>query len=174
MAVAAWPVAWRHGLPFPDEPTVVVGYSHLVNLLEMGDISLVPEGSKRRYEVRPLLDGIETAQRRETKKDDLAGYPERPAPSLAPPPVDTGKPVWWQIGGSFVGAAVVIIGALGGVAWLVGGASLSVVVIGTVLALCLVGVFVALFTGQLSERNAMALIRDVLSRLHLVGRPTSG
>ena len=163
-------LAVEEKVPLPDEPAVVVDYRHLVNLLELGETSFVPEGSKRRHDVRPLLDGIETEQRRKAKKDDLAGYPGRPAPSPATVPDDPDKPVWWQVGLFLLVAVVAITVTLGCVAWLVPGASLSVVVIGTVLLVCLFVVVIAWFTGKLTEPNAKALIHDIISSLRLFGQ----
>ncbi len=165
-------LAVEEKIPLPDNPDVVADYRNLVTMLELGETSFVPVGSKRRYDVRPLLDGIETEQRRETKKEDADNMPRRPARPTSPS--SAGPVVWWQIGFFLVFAFVIIVGAFAGVAWLAGGGSLSVVVIGTVLVLCLVGGVTAWFTGRLTERNALTLIKAILNRLGAVRAPKAG
>jgi Leucine-rich repeat (LRR) protein len=167
-------LAVQEKVPMPDNPEIVADYRNLVTMLELGETTFVPIGAKQRCEIRPLLDGIETARRREAKTDERAGYATRRAPSPAMPPKDTGAVAWLQIGLFLLLAVVVIAGSFGGIAWLVGGTNLAVVVIGTVLVLCFIGVLIALHTGRLTERNAVALIRDVLTRLRLVHAPKSG
>ncbi len=155
-------------VPMPDNPDVVADYRNLVTMLELGETTFVPVGAKQRYEIRPLLDGIETVQRREAKQGERSGYAARRSPSSAMAPKDIDKVAWWQIGLFLLFTVVVIVCSFGGVAWLVGGSSLAIVVIGTVLVLCFIGVLIALHTGRLTERNAVTVIRDVLSRLRMV------
>ena len=46
-------------VPLAGERGVEVDYEHLLQLEEMGIEELVPEGTKRKYEVKKLLDGIQ-------------------------------------------------------------------------------------------------------------------
>jgi internalin A len=155
-------------VPIPDQPSVVVDYSHLLDLFELGESSFVPEKSKQRYEVRALLEGIETAERRQERQEDILerrGFTarRRPVEPTADPPISI-----WRIGIFFLTALVLTIIVLGGTGYFVGGATLSLIMIGAVIILCLIGAFVALMAGKLSEKNTVALISNALARLSLL------
>jgi internalin A len=153
-------------VPMPDEPSVMVDYDHLLNLLELGEITFVPEKSKRRYNVRALLEGIETDERRNGRRDRSPGSQER---LIAKPvsPAPTGASLW-KVGAFLLTALVVCVGILTVAAYILPAATFPVVIIGTMLVLCLIFVFIALMTGKLSEGRAVILVEKTLGRLSLV------
>jgi internalin A len=55
-------------VPLPDHPEIVVDYRHLLNLEEMGEESLVPDGLMERYSVKKLLDGVEPEEDRRERR----------------------------------------------------------------------------------------------------------
>jgi len=57
-------------VPLPDHPEIVVDYRHLLNLEEMGEESLIPEGLMERYSVKQLLDGVEPEEARRERRLD--------------------------------------------------------------------------------------------------------
>ncbi|MGC4092906.1 MAG: COR domain-containing protein [Polyangiaceae bacterium] len=52
-------------VPLPDQPSIVVDYTHLVRLERSGEETCWPEGAPQPYSVRDLLTGIEGPQERE-------------------------------------------------------------------------------------------------------------
>jgi len=52
-------------VPLPDDPTVEVGYDHLLTLEKENVTTFIPEGTNRSYSVAVLLDGIEDPLDRE-------------------------------------------------------------------------------------------------------------
>ena len=59
-------------VPLPDHPEIVVDYRHLLNLEEMGEESLIPEGLMIRYSVKQLLNGVEPEEDRRERRLDRA------------------------------------------------------------------------------------------------------
>jgi hypothetical protein len=56
-------------VPLPDDPAVTVGYVHLLALEKDGEQYHRPEGAKKRYAVKELLDGVTTfAERQEDRR----------------------------------------------------------------------------------------------------------
>ena len=49
----------------PDNPAVTVDLDHLYNLEKMGETTVIPEGSQKKYSVRELLGTVDIKQRRE-------------------------------------------------------------------------------------------------------------
>ena len=60
-------------VPLPDHPEIVVDYRHLLNLEEMGEESLIPEGLMKRYSVKQLLNGVEPEEERRERLFGGAG-----------------------------------------------------------------------------------------------------
>jgi hypothetical protein len=48
-------------VPLPDNPDITVEYDHLLTLEQAGAKDFIPQGTKKRYSVTELLDGIEDA-----------------------------------------------------------------------------------------------------------------
>ncbi|MEA3281800.1 MAG: hypothetical protein U9Q68_04445 [Euryarchaeota archaeon] len=59
-------------VPLQDHPEIVVDYKHLLNLEEMGEESLIPEGVMKRYSVKQLLNGVEPEEERRERRLDRA------------------------------------------------------------------------------------------------------
>ena len=59
-------------VPLPDRPEILVDYRHLLNLEEMGEKSLIPEGVMERYPVKQLLNGVEPEEDRRERRLDRA------------------------------------------------------------------------------------------------------
>ena len=55
--------------PLPDNPKVTVPYDHLCDLEREGILSFIPYGTRKSYEVRSLLDGIEERRSRHEKTE---------------------------------------------------------------------------------------------------------
>jgi internalin A len=51
-------------VPLPEEPEVTVKYTYLLQLEQDGDEQFRPEGAKRRYRVRELLEGVGVLEER--------------------------------------------------------------------------------------------------------------
>ena len=60
-------------VPLPDNPAVTVGYRHLLRLETMKELSLVPEGADRPYNVTELLDGIKPPEERRKDAEKMLG-----------------------------------------------------------------------------------------------------
>jgi len=60
-------------VPLPDNPDVTVEYEHLLTLEQQGIRDFIPQGTKKRYTVTELLDGIEDPWLREFGESHL--YP---------------------------------------------------------------------------------------------------
>jgi len=58
-------------VPLPDEPDVSVSYEYLLDLEADRDDDFRPEGARRRYSVRELLEGIEEAKEREEYRRNM-------------------------------------------------------------------------------------------------------
>ncbi|WP_434684524.1 leucine-rich repeat domain-containing protein [Pseudanabaena minima] len=56
-------------VPLPDNPKVTVPYDHLCDLEREGILSFIPYGTRKSYEVRSLLDGIEERRSRHEKTE---------------------------------------------------------------------------------------------------------
>ncbi len=56
-------------VPLPDNPKVTVPYDHLCDLEREGILSFIPYGTRKSYEVRSLLDGIEERRSRNEKAE---------------------------------------------------------------------------------------------------------
>jgi hypothetical protein len=161
-------LAVQEKVPMPDDPAIVVDYNHLLNLLDLGEESFVPERSKTRYGVRELLEGIETDQRRAERRDEKLDLRERSSragiyvsdPSLALP--------LWKAGAFFLTLVVLCSGAFGSLAYVLGGMAAAMVIIGTIISICLIGSLVLRLTGHLSERNTVALAEKALGKLGLL------
>ncbi len=54
----------REKIPLPDYPEIVVDYNHLLDLEELDEESFVPEGLRKRVNVKQLLGGFESEQKR--------------------------------------------------------------------------------------------------------------
>ncbi|HWO26635.1 MAG TPA: COR domain-containing protein [Kofleriaceae bacterium] len=67
-------------VPLPDQPDVDIGYDHLITLeLEEGpEHAFRPEGARRKYTVRELLEGVRHDEARHRRHDRDA--PPRPGP----------------------------------------------------------------------------------------------
>jgi internalin A len=155
-------------VPMPDDPSVMVDYNHLLNLSELAEITFVPEKSKQRYNVRSLLEGIETDEHRNERREQLLEMPERLVnkPAISAP--IGASPAIWKVGVFLLTALVVCVGVLAAAAYVLPWAIFPVVIIGAVLVLCLIFVFIALMTGRLSEGKAVTLVDKTLGRLSLV------
>ncbi|HIK07103.1 MAG TPA: leucine-rich repeat domain-containing protein [Trichormus sp. M33_DOE_039] len=70
-------------VPLPNYPKILVDYTHLLNLEELGETSFIPSGLKERVTVAELLNGIELQERRrERQRNDREIIKEIPAPIL--------------------------------------------------------------------------------------------
>jgi internalin A len=70
-------------VPLPNRPDIVVDYTHLLTLEELGETSFIPSGLKERVSVRQLLDGIEPEEQRRLRQRDreekrMVGRPLEP------------------------------------------------------------------------------------------------
>ena len=57
-------------VPLPDHPEIVVDCRHLLNLEEMGEENLIPEGIMKRYSVKQLLNGVEPEEERRGRRQE--------------------------------------------------------------------------------------------------------
>jgi internalin A len=57
-------------LGLPDHDKITVAYLHLCNLEVLGQTEFIPEGTRKKYNVRNLLDGIEDAAIRKTDSNE--------------------------------------------------------------------------------------------------------
>jgi len=91
-------------VPLPDNPEEDVGYEHLQDLQELEglDYKFYPEGSKRSYTVRVLLEGTKRTRRREKQEQSAAS--DSPAAS-----VQVTSPTWERAAIFGVGVAFVFI-----------------------------------------------------------------
>jgi Leucine-rich repeat (LRR) protein/GTPase SAR1 family protein len=56
-------------VPLPDNPEVTVSYKHLLDLEKDGETHYRPEGARKSYSVRELLDGVTTFTERERDRE---------------------------------------------------------------------------------------------------------
>jgi len=56
-------------LGLPNDSKVTVSYRHLLDLESEGEDSFIPEGSRRKYSVQDLLDGLEASESRVHRRD---------------------------------------------------------------------------------------------------------
>lgn len=61
-------------VPLPNDPDVTVGYEHLLDLEKRGVREFPPEGSRKSYSVRELLDGVTTFAEREQDRVHITNY----------------------------------------------------------------------------------------------------
>ncbi|MBW4522532.1 MAG: GTP-binding protein [Scytolyngbya sp. HA4215-MV1] len=71
-------------VPLPYQPKIMVDYTHLLNLEEIGETMFVPEGLKERVSVQYLLDGVITEQERYQQRQSRENEPrlDLPKPDL--------------------------------------------------------------------------------------------
>jgi internalin A len=55
-------------VPLPDDPGIAVPYSHLLALEDLEQSSFVPQGARRVYQVRDLLNGVDSATYRRRRR----------------------------------------------------------------------------------------------------------
>ena len=60
----------KEEVPLPDKPEIAVSYEHLLELEELGEQTLVPEGAGKRYVVRDLMNGVDSALYRVRRRRD--------------------------------------------------------------------------------------------------------
>jgi hypothetical protein len=58
-------------LGLPDNGNLTVAYQHLLDLEAVGELEVFPEGARKKYNVRDLLNGIEDAASRGHRRDRL-------------------------------------------------------------------------------------------------------
>ncbi len=60
----------KEEVPLPDKPGVAVSYEHLLKLEGKGEMTYFPEGADKRYEVQELLNGVDSALYRLSRRRD--------------------------------------------------------------------------------------------------------
>jgi len=140
----------------PDNPKITVPYEDLCDLERDGTLDFKPYGTRQRYEVRALLDGIETTNERSDRLTKYEQIPRNRQRMDTPPPTPPKRNPWTS--GSFylfalaVGTAVCVI-AINSVPQIF----VPIVIIAIILVLVVVGIF------QL--RNDEGLGQDVFERI---------
>jgi internalin A len=102
----------KEEVPLPDKPEIAVSYDHLLKLEERGRQEFDPEGADRAYEVKDLLNGVDSALYRQRRRQNKAKERERTGKKhvfvsychdnreevlrLVEELEDAGEPVWWD------------------------------------------------------------------------------
>jgi internalin A len=163
-------IAANERVPLPDDPDVTVDYRHLLKLEQVDQKSFFPEGAKHDYTVETLLNGIEPPERRMEEREanrQLAGG------VLAAPHVISRAPIPSTLDQkSFVVAAgvlIVLFVAVFGFVTAIGhfwipSMSPNLLVWAALIALIIVFVMLALFTGKFGETTTKFLIGKVIDK----------
>ena len=159
----------------PDQPKESVSYDHLLKLEKRGKAEY--SNSDRDYNIRELLDGIEDRRSRRwnlENEDDIRQQhnprkthkpmPPEPIPPSPKPP----KRNPWTSGSFFLVSLVVIAAAFAIISAYVPWYVLPIVLIGTILAVGIVGALQLRNDEGLAETNFMSLMIETYKRLPLL------
>jgi small GTP-binding protein len=163
----------------PDQPKQSVSYDHLLYLESEGEISVRPEKTTGKYNIRELLDGVE--DRRSRLKDDFRERynqpnPDRAMPQEPTPPTPSPKPPKrnpWTSGSFYLFALAV--GTAGCVIAInsVPPIFVPVVIIAIILVLIVVGIFQLLNDEGLEQDVFERIIHRILKTLPFLKRDKS-
>ena len=157
----------------PDNPKITVPYEDLCDLERDGTLDFKPYGTRQRYEVRALLDGIETTNERSdrlTKYEQMTRNRQR---MDTPPPPTPPKRNPWTSGSFFLVALVVITAAFAITSTYVPWYAFPIILIAAILAVGIVGALQLRNDEGLAETNFMSLMIETYKRLPLLKQDKS-
>nr|WP_281414777.1 COR domain-containing protein [Plastoroseomonas arctica] len=169
-------IAVKEKVPLPDAPGVLADYQHLRTLRDMFTLNFVPEGATRTYNVRHLLEGVDTEERMMASNRDKLAPLERedPPPQRVAPPVSVAQ-VWGMGGFVLLAFAVVAVILIAGMQF-AGALGFGLLALGILLSVALVLVIVLRMTGAINEARLERMTGGLLERLPLLrgGRDQTG
>lgn len=168
-------------IPVPGYPDVLVSYKDLLVHEEMSELEILIPEVKKKFSVRGLLDGVEdftTRMKRRERDNTERRLSRHMSAKLTPEPLQPVTPRnGRQMGSlmSFVLGFVIMLGAIVGAAvaisnWVsvTAGVMTSIVIIGALLAIGVVGAMDLRSRGVLSEANFLKLMIESYRRLPLL------
>jgi len=172
-------------VPLPDHPEIVVDYRHLLYLEKARVTTHFPEGATKEYNVKELLNGVESEEeRRERRVGDEGGQiaigkdstqqeygmksvasAHRPTPS-PPPGTEHANP--WITVSVYLMTLVVIMATLSFIGTYLPWYVLSIVIIGGILFFHQISVLQLMREEKLSPSDFKESMRDIFKQLHLL------
>ncbi len=157
-------------VPVPGHTGISVPYDHLLMLDAAGHTTVIPQGLTEEFNVKELLDGVETPEARDASRTVASRDIAKPPASARDRDPDDSRP--WTVGqsiglGSFLLLGVIVVLAAciatykfvnAGVAAAAGALALAVIVV--------VGLFILRASGRISEKG---LIKGTKQALALLG-----
>jgi small GTP-binding protein len=156
----------------PDNPKITVPYEDLCDLERDGTLDFKPYGTRQRYEVRALLDGIETTNERSDRLTKYEQIPRNRQRMDTPPPTPPKRNPWTS-GSFFLVALVVITAAFAIISTYVPWYAFPIILIAAILAVGIVGALQLRNDEGLAETNFMTLMIETYKRLPLLKQDKS-
>ncbi len=154
-------------VPLPGNLEITVQYNHLLDMEKNQVLEFMPEGTTKMHNVKELLDGIEEPI---TRQQRGPGFDNKttPEPETSKPKARGKIAYLWGVGSFWLAAFLAIflvIFMLGEKRpWYYITGSIG----GTLLVLALIGILTSLFTGELSEKGFLKVLKDFYKNLNFL------
>lgn len=159
----------REMVPVPGHKDVFVEYDYLRDLEDMGEETFVPPRLRERVRVSWLLDGIESPEARE-KRREFGRYDERvpyyPSHGTPRPPEKKNNPLILLY--ILFGILAIIVAELAIVSNYVSWYHMSLILIASLIMLVVFAVIGLRLSGVLSEDSTSGLLKEALKSLSLI------